>query len=143
MPEAIACYCKKTGQTPPRSHGETIRVALESLALAYRQTLTQLEEASGRSIRRIHIVGGGSRNQLLSRLAAEATGRRVYAGPAEATAIGNLFVQAMAEGRVKDLTHLRRIVRGSTRIEEYEPGDPEAWDEAYTRFIKLKEMRIC
>jgi len=143
MPEAIVCYCKKTGQTPPQSHGETIRVVLESLALAYRQTLTQLEEASGRSIRRIHIVGGGSRNQLLSRLVAEATGRRVYAGPAEATAIGNLLVQAMAEGRVKDLTHLRRIVRGSTRIEEYEPGDPEAWDEAYTRFIKLKEMRIC
>jgi len=142
MPDAIAYYCRKTGQEPPRSHGEIIRVALESLALAYRHTLAQLEEASGKRIRRIHIVGGGSRNRLLSRLAADATGRRVHAGPAEATAIGNLLVQAMAGGRVKDLPHLRRIVRGSTEIMEYEPGDPGAWDEAYTRFIELKEMRI-
>lgn len=143
MPDAIASYCQKTGQEPPRSHGEVIRTALESLALAYRHTLAQLEEASGRRIRRIHIVGGGSRNRLLSRLAADAIGKRVYAGPAEATAMGNLLVQAMANGRVKDLPHLRRIVRGSTEIEEYEPGDPDAWDEAYTKFVKLKEMQVA
>jgi rhamnulokinase len=142
MPDAIAAYCRKSGQEPPRGHGETIRVALESLALAYRHTLNQLEEASGRRIRRIHIVGGGSRNRLLSRLAADATGRRVYAGPAEATAIGNLLVQAMATGRVRDLPHLRRIARGSTEITEYEPGDAGEWDEAYKKFIELKEMLI-
>ncbi|MCX6649793.1 MAG: rhamnulokinase [Candidatus Bathyarchaeota archaeon] len=142
MPDAIASYCRKTGQEPPRGHGEITRVALESLALAYRHTLAQLEEASGGRINRIHIVGGGSRNRLLSRLAAEATGRRVYAGPAEATAIGNLLVQAMAGGRVKDLRHLRRIVRDSTEVTEYEPGDPEAWDETYTKFIELKEKQI-
>jgi rhamnulokinase len=143
MPEAIVAFCRKTGQEPPRNHGETIRVVLESFALAYRHTLAQLEEASGRRIRRIHIVGGGSRNQLLSTLAADATGRLVYAGPAEATAIGNLLVQAMAGGRVKDLRHLRRIVRDSTEITEFEPGDLSLWDEAYTKFIELKEMHTA
>jgi rhamnulokinase len=143
MPDAISSYCRKTGQESPKSQGETIRIALESLAIAYRNTLAQLEEASGRRIGRIHIVGGGSHNQLLSRLAADATGRRVYAGPAEATAIGNLLIQAMAGGRVKNLLHLRRIVRDSTKIEEYEPGDYGLWDEEYTKFIELKEMRVC
>ena len=142
MPNAITSYCRKTGQKPPQSHGEIIRVVLESLALAYRHTLAQLEEASSRRFSRIHIVGGGSHNRLLSHLAADAIGRRVYAGPAEATAIGNLLVQAMAEGRVKDLSHLRRIVRESTKITKYEPDDLGVGDEAYTRFIELKEMRI-
>ncbi|MCX6654735.1 MAG: rhamnulokinase [Candidatus Bathyarchaeota archaeon] len=142
MPEAIVAYCKKTGQNPPHTYGETIRVILESLALAYRHTLAQLEEASGRNIRRIHIVGGGSQNQLLSRLAADATGKRVYAGPAEATAIGNVLVQAMAGGRVRDLPHIRRIVRGSTEITEYEPCGPGEWDEAYMKFIKIKERIV-
>ncbi|MGD0805616.1 MAG: rhamnulokinase family protein [Candidatus Bathyarchaeia archaeon] len=140
MPEAIATYCKKSGQEPPQSHGETTRVVLESLALAYRHTLTQLEQASDNRIRRIHIVGGGSRNRLLNRLTADATGRSVHSGPAEATAIGNLLVQAMAGGRVKDLPQLRRIVRDSTEIKEYEPSDPGGWDEQYTKFIELKEM---
>jgi rhamnulokinase len=142
MPKAISFYCKKTGQESPKSHGEIVRVALESLALAYRYTLSQLEEASGRKIRRIHIVGGGSHNRLLNLFAANATSRRVHAGPAEATAIGNLLVQAIAGGRVKNLTHLRRIVRDSTEIKEYEPGDTRSWDEKYNKFIELKEMQI-
>jgi rhamnulokinase len=143
MPEAIAEYCTKTGQNPPRNHGEIIRVALEGLALAYRYTLTQLEEASGRKIRSIYIIGGGSRNVLLNRFAANAMGRRVYAGPAEATAIGNLLVQAMATGRVRNLKHIRKIVRSSSEITEYEPTDTGTWDESYTKFIELKERRIA
>ena len=142
MPEAIVGFCIKTGQRSPRSHGEIIRVALEGLALAYRHTLAQLEEAAARRIRRIHIVGGGSRNGLLSQFAANSTGRRVYAGPAEATAIGNLLVQAIATGRVSDLYHIRKIVRDSSNIIEYEPGDTRAWDEAYKKFTELKEMKI-
>jgi len=142
MPDAIVGYCIKTGQKPPRSQGEIIRVALEGLALAYKHTLAELEEATARRIRRIHIVGGGSRNGLLSQFAADAMGRHVYAGPAEATAIGNLLVQALATGRVRDLNHIRKIVRGSSDIIEYEPGDTQAWDEAYNKFTELKEMRI-
>ncbi len=143
MPDAIADYCRRTGQRPPGSRGGTIRVALEGLALAYRHTLSQLEEATGRRIRRIHVVGGGARNRLLSRMAADATGRSVYAGPSEATAIGNLLVQAMANGRVRDLPHLRRIVRASTEIEEYEPRGGEGWDEAYDKFVELRRMNLA
>ena len=142
MPDAIVGYCTKTGQKPPQGHGEIIRIALEGLALAYRHTLTQLEEATARRIRRIYIVGGGSRNGLLSRFAADSTGRQVYAGPAEATAIGNLLVQAKAMGRVRDLNHIRKIVRGSSDILEYEPGDTRAWNEAYNKFTELREMKI-
>jgi rhamnulokinase len=142
MPDAIVGYCTKTGQKPPQGHGEIIRIVLEGLALAYRHTLTQLEEATARRIRRIHIVGGGSRNGLLSRFAADSMGRQVYTGPAEATAIGNLLVQAMAMGRVRDLNHIRKIVRGSSDILEYEPGDTRAWDEAYNKFTELREMKI-
>jgi rhamnulokinase len=139
MPEAIADFCVKTGQNSPKSRGETIRIALEGLALAYRHTLVQLEKATGRRIAKIHIVGGGVRNKLLSQLAADATGRRVYSGPSEATAIGNVLVQAMAGGRVKDLSQIRRIVRNSTEIKEYTPGDALLWDEACIKFIELKE----
>ena len=142
MPDAIVGYCTKTGQKPPQDHGEIIRIALEGLALAYKHTLTQLEEATARRIRRIHIVGGGSRNRLLSRFAADSMDRQVYAGPAEATAIGNLLVQAMAMGRVRDLNHIRKIVRSSSDILEYEPGDTQVWDEAYNKFTELMEMKI-
>jgi rhamnulokinase len=139
MPEAITDFCTKTGQKPPSSCGEIIRVSLEGLALAYRYTLAQLEEASGRRIAKIHIVGGGARNQLLSQLAADSTGRRVYAGPSEATSIGNVLVQSMAGGRVKDLHHIRKIVSDSTEVEEYAPGDTSQWDEAYEKLVELKE----
>jgi rhamnulokinase len=139
MPEAIADFCTKTGQKPPSSQGEMIRVSLEGLALAYRHTLAQLEEASGRRIAKIYIVGGGARNQLLSQLAADSTERRVYAGPSEATAIGHVLVQSMACGRVKDLGHIRKIVSDSSEVEEYAPGDASPWDEAYKKFTELKE----
>ncbi len=142
MPEAIVKYCVKTGQRVPKTRGEIIRVALEGLALAYRWTLTQLEEAVGRKINRIHIVGGGSRNSLLSQFAADAMEIPVYAGPAEATAIGNLLVQAKAMGRVRDLDHIRKIVRTSTELEEYSPGEAPEWEDAYTKFEKLKELKI-
>jgi sugar (pentulose or hexulose) kinase len=139
MPKAITDFCTKTGQKPPSSQGEMIRVSLEGLALAYRYTLAQLEEASGRRIAKIHIVGGGARNRLLNQLAADSTGRRVYAGPSEATSVGNVLVQSMAGGRVKDLHHIRKIVSDSTEVEEYAPGDTSQWDEAYEKLVELKE----
>jgi rhamnulokinase len=142
MPEAIAGYCAKTRQNIPKTHGEIIRTALEGLALAYRSTLTQLEEAAEKRINRINIVGGGSRNALLSQFAADAMDKPVYAGPAEATAIGNLLVQAKATGRVRDLDHIRKIVRASTEISEYTPRDAPGWEDAYTKFTELKELSV-
>ena len=137
MPGAIASYCKMTKQRAPRTHGEFVRAVLEGLVLAYRRTLGQLEDAAGKRLNKIHIVGGGSRNALLSQLAADATSRRVYTGPAEATAFGNILIQAIARGRVRDLKHIRRIVRGSSEIKLYEPTDSQNWDEAYKRFLNL------
>jgi sugar (pentulose or hexulose) kinase len=141
MPDAIAEYCAKTGQATPKTRGEIVRIVLEGLALAYRWTLTQLEEAAGRKINRINIVGGGSRNTLLSQLAADAMNKPVYTGPAEATAIGNLLMQAKATVRVRDLDHIRKIVRASTEIVEYTPGDAPGWEDAYTKFTELKELK--
>lgn len=142
MPDAIVDYCAKTGQSKPKTRGEIVRVVLEGLALAYRSTLTQLEEASKRRIHRINIVGGGSRNALLSQFAADAMDKPVYAGPAEATAIGNLLIQAKATGRVRDLDHIRKIVRSSTEIVEYTPRDAPGWEDAYTKFTELKELKV-
>jgi rhamnulokinase len=118
MPEKIASYCKKTGQRVPGSPGEFVRVILESLASRYAEVLASLEAVTGRKIRVIHIVGGGSRNRLLNRLVAEATGRVVIAGPVEATAAGNVLVQAIGAGKVKSLEEARAIVRASFPVEK-------------------------
>ena len=142
MPEAISYFCAATSQRIPCSIGEYVRVILESLALAYRHTLSQLEDVSGRRLSRIHIVGGGSRNTLLCQLTCDATGREVFAGPVEATAIGNILVQAMTDSRIKDLNELRRIVRNSFRIELYEPREGVDWDSAYERFLAFKKQKV-
>jgi rhamnulokinase len=138
MTLAIENFCRATGQPPPQSIGESVRTILESLALAYRQTLEQLEEISGRNIERIHVVGGGSQNYLLCQFLANATGLPVIAGPAEATAIGNILVQAMAFGRISTLEELREIVRRSFPLDSYQPQNNSGWDRAYERFLKLK-----
>jgi len=109
-----------------------------SIALAYRFTLEQLEEVSRQNMGRIHIVGGGSQNNLLCQFTASATGLPVYAGPVEATAIGNTLVQAMAFGTVSSLDHLREVVRRSFGLNSYEPQSTSDWDEPYERFMRLK-----
>lgn len=135
MPKAIRELCLMTGQTPPEGIGATIRCALDSLGLKYRAVLTQLELFTGTPIHTLHIVGGGSRNRLLNQIAADATGRRVLAGPVEATAIGNVLLQAKALGHIGSLPDLRRIVRASFPIETYLPDrtTTERWDEAAAR----------
>lgn len=120
MPRRIAEWCRAHSLPEPKTKGETCRVILESLAARYRQVLDGLEELIGRRIRTIHIVGGGSRNVLLNRLVAKATGRTVIAGPVEATAAGNVLVQAIGAGEVKDLAAAREIVRRSFEIEKFE-----------------------
>jgi rhamnulokinase len=137
MPRKIAEYCQRTGQRVPASPGEVVRACLDSLALAYRKTLDGLEDVLGRRMRVIHIVGGGTQNELLTQMAADACGRTVIAGPVEATAIGNILVQAMATGDVKSIAELRAIVRNSFDVKRYEPRDTGKWDAAYARFKEL------
>ena len=137
MLDAIAVYCEETGQPIPVSPGEFVRCALESLALVYRSHLGEAEELTGRQIQKLHIVGGGSKNGLLNQLAASATGREVIAGPTEATALGNIAIQAIALGHISDLSSARQIVRKSMDVDTYQPQDPDLWNEAYDRFCKL------
>jgi rhamnulokinase len=120
-PERIREYCRQAGQRIPKDAGETTRVILHSLAVRYKQVLETLEALTGRQIEVIHIVGGGSRNRLLNQLAADVTGRRVVAGPTEATAAGNALTQAMGTGAVSSLEELRTIIRHSFGVEEFRP----------------------
>lgn len=137
MPDRIAEYCRVTGQPVPANPGAVIRCALESLALCYRQTLDQLESITGNRPNRLHIVGGGSKNDLLNRFTADATGIPVLAGPAECTGIGNVLVQAIALGRLPSLEIARQIVRESFHPARYEPENTALWKEAYNRFRQL------
>ncbi len=137
MPARIQAYCRESGQPVPETRGQIVRCALESLALRFRAALEQLEEITGRRLSPIHIVGGGCRNALLNQFAADATGRPVVAGPVEATAMGNIIVQAMARGYVASLQEGRDLVRRSVEPAVYEPQDTARWDEAYARFQSL------
>lgn len=130
MPEKIAAFCRETGQAPPAGVGATARLVLESLALGYRKHLATLERLTHQKLSRLHIVGGGSRNRLLCQMAADATGRSVISGPVEATAIGNLLIQAVALGHVKDHAELRAIVRRSFPVETFAPRDHGPWEAA-------------
>ncbi|MFC3802467.1 rhamnulokinase family protein [Cohnella sp. GCM10012308] len=137
MTSKIRAYCRETGQPEPRDQGEFARCILESLALRYRQALEQAESLTGRAFAGLHMVGGGIQNKLLCRLSASAIGRPVLAGPAEASAIGNLLLQFVAQGEIADLAEARRLVSASFPVETYEPADKASWDAAYARFIAL------
>ena len=137
MPEAIREWCRRTNQEIPDTDGGLIRCALESLALKYRMVLGWLEELSGERVDIIHIVGGGTQNELLNQFAANATGRPVVTGPVEATALGNVLVQARTSGSVNSLREIRDIVRASSTMQRYEPQNTAQWVEAYSRFIEL------
>ncbi|MCA1223503.1 rhamnulokinase [Streptomyces sp. 8L] len=134
MPERIAAYCARTGQRPPRGQGAVVRCIVESLALAHRSALRTAAELADREVRVVHLVGGGSRNELLCRLTADATGLPVVAGPAEATALGNVLVQARAHGLVADVRAMRELVADSQPLRTYEPsGTERAWSAAAAR----------
>jgi rhamnulokinase len=135
MPARIRAFCERTGQPAPQSKGAVVRCALESLALKYRWVLERLEEILDRHLEPIHIVGGGAQNRLLNQFTADATGRRVVTGPIEATAAGNIIMQAMALGHIGSLEEGRRIVRNSFDVATYEPAGGAEWDEAYARFL--------
>jgi rhamnulokinase len=118
-PRRIKEFCRKTGQEEPADAGSMTRVILHSLAVRYKQVLESLESLTGRKLEVIHIIGGGSKNSFLNQLTAEVTGRRVMAGPAEATAAGNALTQAMGTGHVGSLEELRAVVRNSFDVEEF------------------------
>ena len=137
MPTKIEAFCRQTRQPVPTSRGEHVRACIDSLALTYRQTLDGLEDVLGRKISVIHIVGGGCQNELLNQWTASACNRPVIAGPIEATAIGNILVQAMATGDVATLADARDIVRHSFDVKRYEPMDQAMWNAGYARFREL------
>jgi rhamnulokinase len=134
MPARIAAYCRRTGQQEPAGEAATVRCILDSLALGHRAALRQAAALSGREPEVVHLVGGGSRNALLCQLTADACGLPVVAGPVEATALGNVLVQARAFGVVKDLAEMRGLVAATQRLRRYEPcGDDTAWAGAAER----------
>jgi len=137
MPERIAEYCRSSGQKIPEQPGGMVRSILESLALRYRQVLQGLEPLLGRRIEVIHIVGGGSQNKVLNQFVANATKRRVVAGPTEATAAGNVLVQAIGAGQLRGLAEARQVIQSSFPVETVEPSADAGWDEAYERFLQL------
>ncbi len=139
MPTAIQQFCKKSRQEIPETEGEIIRCCLESLALRYRQILTRLEDLTGTRVEVIHIVGGGSQNDLLNQFTANACGRPVVAGPVEATALGNVLIQARSAGELTSLDEIRSVVRKSASVTRFEPQQQSAWDDAYERFSDLAE----
>lgn len=139
MPQAIVDYCLSTGQPAPETPGQFMRCITESLALKYRLVLDQLHEINPTGhIDRIHIIGGGTQNELLNQFTADAAGVEVVAGPIEATAVGNILIQAMAIGAVKSRDEIREIVRNSFPMKSYQPRDGDVWDKAYSRFVELQ-----
>lgn len=138
---AIAEYCVRTGQTPPQNDAEVVRTIFESLALRYCEVLEMLEGLAPFAIDVLHIIGGGSKNRLLNQYTANAIGKRVMAGPSEATAIGNVMMQAIGAGAVSSLAEAREIIRHSVDTEEFMPQDTEAWREAYNRFKNILNIK--
>lgn len=139
MPAAIRAFCRESGQPPPEGSAAVLRCVLESLALKYRLVLERTERLAGVTFPGLHVVGGGVRNTLLMRWTAGAIGRPVWAGPAEATALGNLLGQFIALGRIGGVAEARAVVRASVAVETYEPdlADAGGWDAAYRRFLTI------
>jgi len=137
MQAAVTEYCRKTGQAPPADRGAMLRAIYESLALKYRMVGEAVSAASGKPNRVVHIVGGGSKNELLNQFAADATGLRVVAGPEEATAVGNAMVQAAAMGVIGQLSDSQDMIRAAFPIREYKPRETDTWEKAYEKFRTL------
>jgi rhamnulokinase len=137
MTQAVRDFCYQTAQGTPANHGEVIRCIYDSLALKYRYTLEQIRDVSDQPIEVIHIIGGGANNHFLNQLTADATGLDVVAGPTEATAIGNIMIQAKALGYVGSLTEIRQIIANSSELVQFIPSGELDWDEAYNRYLRI------
>jgi rhamnulokinase len=139
MPGRIRAFCEETGQPAPTDTPTLLRVIFESLALKYDWVVERLGEVSGRRVDQIHIVGGGSQNELLCQISADVSGRQVVAGPVEATAIGNIAIQAITAGELRDLAQARQLIARSFPMRTYQPsGD---WSDARGRFGEMLAAR--
>ena len=137
MVRKIQDFCRRTEQPVPETVGQIARCIYESLALKYRWAMERLEEIKGEPLAQLNIVGGGIQNKLLNQMAADSIGRPVVTGPVEGAAMGNLLAQAMALGEVRDLEHLRQIVRNSEHVETYTPNHSAQWESAYQKLLAL------
>lgn len=141
MSKVIADYCQRTGQYVPEKDAEYIRCIFDSLALKYRQILDLLHKLSPFPIERLHVIGGGSQNRLLNQMTANSVGIPVVAGPCEATAIGNVMLQAKGIGLVNSLAEIREVVNRSVTPEVYEPQDTALWQAAYDQYLKFTNTK--
>jgi rhamnulokinase len=139
MLAAINQFCTRTRQAVPRDPGAYVRAVLESLAFKYRLVLRDLEFVTGERVDQIRIIGGGSKNRFLNQLTADASGKQVLAGPAEATALGNVAIQILATGGASSLQEVRDIVDRSFPTEVFEPRDTDRWDQHSERFEQYCE----
>ncbi|MGN0553487.1 MAG: rhamnulokinase family protein [Oscillospiraceae bacterium] len=137
IPERVREYCRKTGQPVPESVGEVMRCIYESLALKYRLSFDEIKECTGKEYRKIHLVGGGTKDGMLCRMTAAACNCDVVAGPIEATAYGNIAMQLIAEGAIPDIKTARRIIAKSDNVKLYAPENTEEWEKAYKRYIEI------
>ena len=137
IPERVREFCRRTNQYVPESVGEVMRCIYESLAMKYRYTLETLSVCTGKDYDKIHVIGGGVKDKLLLRMTADATNKRVVAGPVEATVLGNVLVQFIASGAIKDIAEGRKIIAQCEDLKIYEPDNSKTWDEAYEKFVGI------
>lgn len=137
LPKRVKEFCEKTGQYVPETRGEIMRCIYQSIAMKYKYTFNKLGEISNRKYTKINMLGGGIKDKLLCRLTADACNAEVLAGPTEATVMGNIAVAYYALGEIKDFADIRKTISNSTDIKHYLPENPEAWEEAYERYLKI------
>lgn len=142
MIEAIRNYCKQTNQAVPRTHGEITRCIFESLALRYRQVLESLRSLATFPIEKLHVIGGGSKNNLLNTFTANAIGIPVVAGPSEATAIGNIMLQAKAVGMVSSIGEMRKMISNSVSVSTFQPAEQSLWKQGYETYLSVYRENI-
>ncbi|HBN96958.1 MAG TPA: rhamnulokinase [Firmicutes bacterium] len=137
MPKKIAKYCLIHHQSQPESPGQVIRCIFESLALKYRYVIEELEALVGRQFRKVNILGGGSNNSILNQMVADVTNRTVYAGPADATVLGNMMVQLLSYGELSSIAEGRKLISQSFPVQRFEPQNPQAWADRYQEFVQM------
>ena len=137
MPNAIRQYCEQTEQPVPDTDARLTRCIFDSLALRYKQVFKDLQQMAPFPIERLHIIGGGSKNELLDQFASNALGIPVTAGPTEGTAIGNLMMQAKADGIVATIEDMRALIRASAETRSFEPQDNDLWEAGYRKYLTV------
>lgn len=142
MPERIREYCRRTGQPVPEAQGEITRCIYESLAMQYRLALERLESLTGNRYSRLNMMGGGIQNKLLCQMTASAIGRPVWAGPVEASSLGNAVAQLIALGEIAGIREARALIKRSYPVDAYEPEDAGRWAEAFGAFLKVTKQTI-